>query len=151
MGLTELPAGVRRVRGWERRLNEALAAAGKKPYRFGEHDCYRVALAALEALTGIDLWPGWAGMYTTPFEALRRMHEYGGAGFDEAFSRLFGAAALRPVKRAKRGDMVKVLAADGAPHLGVCIGALVCGLREEGMAYARLATGECFWPIGREG
>jgi len=133
-----------RREGWEARLAAVLEQARARPYRLGEHDCFRVACAAVEALTGRDLWTPFAGTYRTRKQALRRIAEYGGE-FDAAASKLFGA----PVSRAafaQRGDIVKYVAA-GEPHLGVCNGAEVALLTDAGLAFLPLSECMCCWRI----
>lgn len=136
-----------RREGWERRLQDVVQAAQGQPYRLGEHDCFRFACAAVEALTGEDRWAEWAGRYITRHRALRLLHEYGGGGFTEAFNKFFGA---EPVVRglARRGDVLEYVDAAGEQHLGVCIGAEVAVLGEAGLAFVKLSQCRHAWRVG---
>lgn len=133
--------------GWERRLLRALEAARSTPYALGRHDCFRFACAAVEALTGEDLWPAWAGRYRTRRGALRLIHAYAGAGFTEAFSKLFGASPVR-ASLARRGDVLEYVDPRAEQHLGVALGADVAVLGERGLAFVRLSACRHAWAIG---
>lgn len=135
-----------RLPGWESRLAAVLAAARAQPYVLGEHDCFRLACAAVEALTGVDHWPRWAGTYRTPRQALARIVAFGG-DFQRAFSRLFGGG-LQPMARARRGDIALYVDAGAQSHLGVVVGAQVVVLGEQGVL--ALKRGQCVgcWRIG---
>lgn len=135
-----------RLPGWESRLAAALDDARARPYALGEHDCFRVACAAVEALTGVDHWSHWGGTYRTPRQALARIVAFGG-DFEHAFSRLFGGE-LQPMSAARRGDIALYVDAAGDRHLGVVVGAQVAALGEHGVV--PLKRGECVgcWRIG---
>jgi hypothetical protein len=134
-----------RLEGWERRLEDVLQAAESEPYVLGVHDCFKVACAAVHALTGVDFWPEWAGRYNTQQEALRLIVEYGG-DFDGAFSRLFGTELGNPLF-ARRGDVLK-FESEGVPHLGVCRGRGVVVLGEKGLQTIPLRSCAGVWKIG---
>lgn len=134
-----------RKAGWETRLAAVVADARKKPYVLGSHDCFRFSCAAVEALTGKDLWPQWAGKYRTKTQALRLIVEYGG-DFTSAFTKLFGTAPA-PMASANRGDIAEYVCA-GEQHLGVVTGATVALLCEVGvMPLPRRLCNHC-WRIG---
>jgi len=137
---------VTRLPGWEGRLAEVVEVARSEPYALGAHDCFRFACRAVEALTGVDLWSEWAGRYRTRREALRRIHEYGGAGFTEAGTKLFGVAPAR-VATARRGDVLEYVDPDGEQHLGVCVGGDVAVLAEAGLAFVKLSQCRHVWRI----
>lgn len=136
-----------RLEGWESRLAAVIEAARHERYELGRHDCFRVVCRGVQALTGIDLWAPWAGTYRTRAQSLRRIAEYGGGSFDAAFSRLFG---VEPVDRAlaRRGDVVKYVDQEGVPHLGLCNGASVAVLAEEGLTFMELSACSSCWRIG---
>lgn len=142
----ELPADVRRREGWELRLDAVISRARGLPYVIGEHDCFRVACGAVEALTEIDLWSPWAGSYATRLQALRRIHAYCGGGFTQAFSKL-SATSPADIKLARRGDIVEYVE-QREPHLGVCIGAEIALLAENGLRFYPLRLGRHCWRIG---
>lgn len=136
-----------RLQGWEGRLSAVVEAARNTPYKLGEHDCFRFACAAVEALTGADVWTAWRGRYRTRREALRRIREFGGGGFTEAGTKLFGVAPV-PVGLARRGDVLEYADDSCAAHLGVCVGAHVAVLAESGLAFVRLSDCRHAWRVG---
>lgn len=140
---------LKRRQGWELRLVQVVEAARHAPYELGKHDCFRFSCAAVEALTGIDFWPRWAGTYATQAQALRRMVEYGGS-FDGAISRLFGVE-LERWQLAHQGDVMKYVQSAGArvtPHLGVCLGSEAAVLAEEGLLFVPISVCAGAWRIG---
>lgn len=142
--------GVDRRPGWERRLIAVLAEASTKPYKLGEHDCFRLACRAIEALTGVDFWAEW-GAYSNEREAARLIAR-AGQTWDGAFSNAFGVVPISP-RLARRGDVVKYVGPGGLngrvePHLGVCVGATVAVLAERGLMYVPLAACEHCWRVG---
>ena len=135
-----------RIEGWEGRLAAVIDAACCTPYVLGQHDCFRLACEAVNALTGVDHWPAWAGRYHTPREALRLLAENGGS-FTAAFTQLFGVEPSAP-NTAQRGDVLEYRDATGQQHLGVCVGAHVALLGEQGLAFQRLRDCAHVWRIG---
>jgi hypothetical protein len=135
-----------RLPGWEERLASVIERAWAEPYVLGRHDCFRVACAALAALTGEDRWPQWAGRYTSKSESYALIRRYGGS-FDRAFDWFFGIEN-EPARRARRGDIVKYVDATGEAHLGVCLAPGVAVLGERGMELIELAACCCCWRIG---
>lgn len=148
-----------RIQGWEGRLAGAIAA-GRRPYKLGEHDCFRFACAAVEALIGVDLWAPWAGRYRTKRQALRLLKQYAGEAalelgmpygsanvFTLAFSRLFGAAP-EAIARAQRGDVAEYVDGAGEQHLGIVNGARVVVLLESGLGDVPRSSCAHAWRIG---
>ena len=144
VNLTPMPP-LTRQEGWEARLAAVVEAARATPYKLGEHDCVRLAMAAVRALTGHDAWPQFAGTYATRRDAMRLLAAYG-KDFASAFSWLFSVPAA-PMALAMRGDVCHFVAR-GEHHLGVCIGQHVAVMVEAGLAYVpRSACTQC-WRIG---
>lgn len=134
-----------RLQGWESRLAQVIEEARHRPYVLGEHDCFRVACLSVEALTGENRWPEFAGKYSTEREALRLIAQHG-RSFEGAFDAFFGAPHIN-VRLARRGDIV-ALENGGQKHLGVCEGALVAALGPEGLVRMPLLECLCAWRIG---
>jgi hypothetical protein len=134
-----------RLEGWEGRLVQVIEAARHRPYVLGEHDCFRVACQAVEALTGEDKWPEFAGRYSTEREALHLLAQHGHS-FEESFDWFF-SVKHSDVRLARRGDIV-ALANGGQKHLGVCEGALVAALGPDGLVRVPLLECLCCWRIG---
>jgi hypothetical protein len=134
-----------RLEGWEDRLFAVIEAARHAPYRLGEHDCLRVACQSVQALTGVDLWPQFAG-YTTTRQALAKILEYGKT-LPEAVSFVLGVEPESP-KLARRGDVCHYI--DTEDHLGVCIGEHVAVLGPDGIALVPITSDavRCCWRIG---
>lgn len=134
--------------GWEGRLAAAIEAARGQPYRLGEHDCFRFACRVVEALTGVDLWPPFAGRYASQRQALKVIAEWGGT-FTEAFTAFFGSAPQR-MAWARRGDIAEVLDIEPPhlPHLGVVTGSQIAVLLDTGLAFLPRSRGRHCWRIG---
>ena len=159
--------GMTRKEGWELRLADSIEAARAKPYVLGEHDCLRVALGAVEAITGVEMWSRFAGKYSSRREALRlfldrsRWSEFYGGEipkekeceaqgatltiFETVFSILFGTLPI-DARLARKGDVVKYV--DREEHLGVCVGAQVAVLKDDGLSFVPRSKCSLCWRIG---
>lgn len=140
------PSRVERLPGWEDRLFATITAARAKPYKLGEHDCFRLACATVEALTGVNPWEPWAGAYASKREALRRIAEFAG-DFTAAASKFFGSAPER-MELARRGDICEYVDDAGEQHLGIVIGVMVALLGPEGLEFVQLDLCRHCWRIG---
>lgn len=134
-----------RLAGWERRLAELVAAARDEPYVLGSHDCFRLACRVVEALTGVDRWPEFAG-YSTRREALAKLAAHGST-FEAAAAWFFGGPA-RPIAEARRGDIVMIVDVSGQKHLGVCLGQRSVGLLSGGIISGPTLALPCCWRVG---
>ena len=135
-----------RLEGWEGRLAALIQTANGKPYCLGQNDCFRLACGAIEALTGVDRWPEWAGKYTTRRECLALMAGHG-HNFTEAASWFFGS---QPVswKQCHRGDILEYRDAANAAHLVICNGDHAIGMLDAGLVRLRLNACVHGWRIG---
>jgi hypothetical protein len=109
-----------------------LRDARARPYVLGEHDCFRVACRVVEALTGVDRWPLFAG-YATKREALAKIAAFGST-FEHAGDWFFGASSRTLVSHAQRGDIIAMRTRDAQKHLCVCAGRTVYCTLADGMA-----------------
>jgi len=134
-----------RLAGWESRLSSVIESARRLPYVLGEHDCFRVACLAIEALTGIDHWPQFRG-YRTRREALAAIARHGST-FEAAGDWFFGSPRV-PARRARRGDLVALADAAGEKHLGVCLGRTAAYLAPGGLVFLPVKSALCAWRIG---
>lgn len=134
-----------RVDGWERRLDAVIEAARGEPYELGRHDCFRMACHVIEALTGADRWPEFAG-YRTKREALAKIAVHG-ATFEAAGDWFFGGARM-DWKRARRGDIMAIATTDGEKHLGVCMGERAAFLAPDGLIWVAASSALCAWRVG---
>ena len=139
-------ATVHRLEGWESRLSAVIEGARDKPYVLGQHDCFSVSCAAVEALTGVDRWPEWRGRYATKDQALRLLASRA-SSFEDAGDGFFGVPRVATAF-ARRGDIVALATADGAKHLGVCLGSRAACLSESGLVFVPVANCLCAWRIG---
>lgn len=135
-----------RLEGWEERLDAVIEAARTRRYVLGEHDCCRLACAAVAALTGIDRWPEIAGRYRTKREALVLIARWG-ASADRAADAFFGGERV-DVRRAQRGDLVMLATADGERHLGINLGTETAYMADAGLTLIRTRDGLCAWRVG---
>ena len=134
-----------RLAGWEEALGALIEQARAQPYVLGEHDCFRLACSVIEALTGVNRWPEFAG-YRTRREALAKLAAHG-SNFEAAGDWFFGAARV-DVKLAQRGDLLAVQTADGEKHLGVCLGAETALLGPQGLVFMPTLAALCCWKVG---
>lgn len=123
-----------RTPDWPERLAEQVAAAQAKPYVIGVHDCLRFSCQCIFAMTGVDLWPQFAG-YTTRREAVAVLAKHG-ATLEAAAASVMGVQPA-PVLSARRGDVVTFRDRYGE-HLGVCVGTHVAVLGHAGLLFVRL-------------
>lgn len=128
---------------WPERLAAVLEAARHQPYELGQHDCLRVTCQAIEAMTGADLWPRFAG-YTTHREALRTILQIAPT-LGEAVSLVLGREP-QALPLTQRGDVV-LYRDEGGEHLGVCNGATVALLAEAGLTFVPLSAAVQSWRV----
>ena len=133
-----------RLQGWETRLALLVEEARCRPYQLGEHDCFRMACRVVEALTGVDRWPEFAG-YRTKREALALLAR-NGSSFEDAFDKLAGERI--EARAARRGDLVCVQSEDGEKHLGVVTGQDAAFLAPDGIRWVPIAACTCAWRVG---
>jgi len=133
-----------RLDGWESRLNLVLADARTRPYILGEHDCFRVTCRVIQALTGVDRWPDFAG-YTTKREAISGIAKYGRT-FETAYDWFFGERI--ELNFARRGDIAAIATPDGEKHLGVVMGKQIYVLYELGLTAVPRRAAHCAWRVG---
>lgn len=136
-----------RREGWEARLAAAIDAALNEPYVLGENDCLRLACAAVDALTGTDYWPRFAG-YRTHRQALVTIARIA-PSLGEAVTATLGVQPASP-RAALRGDLLLFRDDVGEDHLGVCIGRDVVLLAADGAITTGIDDARllCSWRIG---
>jgi len=133
---------LRRLENWPEKLAEQIALAQNTPYQIGVHDCLRLSCKVIEAMTGKDYWPQFAG-YTPRREAVAKLAEYGDS-LEAAAAAVLGVTPS-PRFSASRGDLLIVKDKYGE-HLGVCTGSSVAVLEHSGLLMLRLdhsAVGNC--------
>lgn len=132
---------------WPERLATAVDAARGRPYVLGENDCLRLACAAVEALTGEDFWPRFAG-YRTHRQALVTIARIA-PSLGEAVTATLGVPPIR-VFGAWRGDLLLFRDDRGEDHLGVALGRNVLVMAAEGPLHIGLDHPGlvCAWRVG---
>lgn len=135
-----------RIPGWEKRLAAAIANARRQTYTLGVWDCFRFPCAVVEALTGVDRWPEFAGSYATRGEALRRIAEHGGS-FEAAATWFFGSEPIAPTL-ARRGDMASCRDPAGDLHLAVVTGPQMLSMGEGGVVVLPRSAAINAWRVG---
>ncbi len=119
-----------RQEGWPERFAEVVAQAQDRHYVLGEWDCLRFSCAAIEAITGHDFWPRFAG-YKTKRQALVTIARIG-PSLGEAVSEVLMQSPMRP-PASRRGDLLLYRCPLGEDHLGMCLGARVAVLAATGL------------------
>lgn len=132
---------------WPERLAAAVDAARGKPYVLGENDCWRLACAVIEALTGEDFWPRFAG-YKTKRQALAIIARIA-PSFGEAVTVTLGVPQS-VVFAARRGDLLLFRDDRGEYHLGVVLGRNALVMAADGPMHIGLnhVGMICAWRIG---
>lgn len=136
-----------RREGWESRLAAAIEAARGQPYVLGENDCLRLACAAVEAVTGTDYWPRFAG-YRTKRQALVTIARIA-PSLGEAVTATLGVQPSRPAS-ALRGDIALFRDPGGEDHLGVVTGSRVMLAMPDGVGSVAIDHPGllCSWRVG---
>lgn len=134
-----------RLDGWETHLCAAIETSQGKQYVLGKNDCLRLACAAVEALTGADYWPRFAG-YKTKRQALVKIAKLG-PSLADAVTATLGVQPSGTLS-AQRGDLL--LYRDEDDHLGVCVGRDVVLTAPEGTITVPIDDARllCSWRIG---
>lgn len=127
-----------RLDDWEIRLLTYIRSIKKKPFRWGEHDCFIFAGSAIYAQTGEDIYSGAVGKYYDSETAKQFCKEN---GFKSHIHYISKHLSPRPsILHAMRGDIVAMRSVDGNPALGVCQGDGVYGIGDEGIYTAPLSN-----------
>lgn len=135
-------AAMPRVPDWEARLAAHGEAMRVASYALGRLDCARAAVGAVEAVTGVDIWPPALPAYQTPTGMAKAMKRMGWATLDDAASALLGDAI--PPLAAHSGDVVS----DGQA-LGWMTASGPVALSEAGLVMMAPASLVRAWPAGR--
>lgn len=136
---------VTRREGWESRLAAVIEAARAEPYVLGSHDCFRLACRVIEALTGVDRWPEFAG-YRSKREALASLAQFG-SSFESAGDWFFGAPRV-DLRQARRGDIALLIDDGGEKHLAVVLDHRAACMRPEGLLFIPLNACTAAWRVG---
>jgi hypothetical protein len=132
---------------WPERLAAVVDASMARPYKLGEWDCLRFACTAIEAMTGTDFWPRFAG-YKTKRGAHKAMLSAG-----DTYAAAVGATLEVPEQSpllARRGDLVMYRDLLDEDCLGVCIGGHVAVLAHDRLLRVPLTDARlsASWRVG---
>lgn len=133
-----------RVLEWPQRLDEAIAAASTRSFRYGGQDCALFAADCVLAMTGVDYASELRG-YESKLAAYRIVERYG--SLEAMITALLQRDPKHPAQ-ARRGDVVmadiELAPGESGESIGVCDG-LRCwfpqavGLRSLPRSRARIA------------
>lgn len=140
------------IADWRTRLDGFLAAAARRPFAWGRHDCCLFAADWVLEIAGVDPAAAFRGRYTTPRGALRALKRYGTGDLVGTVSAALGRPPWHGPLYAQRGDLVAVaseLAGWPEPTLGVIGHTGVIHLLTEpaGLARRPLRQAVAAWPV----
>lgn len=135
-----------RLPDWPRRLTDALAAARRRGFVWGSHDCWTAAAAIACAVTGRDPAAAVRGTYATEEEAEAILARCGGLeAYVAGTLAEFGAPECDPAF-VQRGDLVLVEAGNQR-MVGVIADARIAVPGVDGMQLLRLGRARRAWAI----
>ena len=121
------------------RIVEAtLARELAKPYAYGSADCFMLGCAFIDALTGSTVADKHRGAYRTLPGAQRALRRRGHKSLVSFFAAELGQEPKGGAE-ARLGDLVVLRLADGAEHVGVCLGGRFVTKTERGRSDHGLA------------
>jgi hypothetical protein len=100
---------MKRVEGWETRLNDFIESRHNTRFQWGIHDCALFSWTAVEVITGIDLAHWCRGKYRNKAGAYKLLQNYSnGGGLEETAEKLAKQFELKEIESsfAGRGDVV---------------------------------------------
>ncbi|WQO66185.1 hypothetical protein U8C40_03090 [Sinorhizobium medicae] len=109
-----------------------------KPYAYGSADCFMLGCAFVDALTGSATAERYRGAYRTLAGAQRALRRRGHTSLVSFFAAELGQQPKGGAE-ARLGDLVILRLADGAEHVGVCLGARFVTKTERGRSDHGLA------------
>jgi hypothetical protein len=107
-----------------RKVDATLTAEFAKPYDYGQperSDCFMVGCALVDALEGRNHVQKYAGTYKTLAGAQRALRKRGFKSLIDFWTAELGRPPVGAAE-AQFGDLVILRLADGAEHVGVCVG-----------------------------
>jgi hypothetical protein len=131
-----------RLKDWPSRLDAALAAARRRPFEWGAHDCCLFAASVVEACTGVDLAAELRGTYSDALAAAALVESLGGI---DAIAALAGLE-IDP-ELAAAGD-IGLAEIEGRQSLVVNGGQVWLGAGAGGLLVAPASSVTRAWRIG---
>ncbi|MBO0142255.1 hypothetical protein JZX87_13895 [Agrobacterium sp. Ap1] len=111
------------------------------PYAYGDpdrSDCFMMGCALVDAIEGRRMSETYAGAYSSLAGAQRALRKRGFTSLIDFWAAELGRPGVAPAE-ARFGDLVVLLLADGAEHVGVCLGIRFVTKTPEGRTFHDLS------------
>lgn len=135
---------ITRKEDWQLPLMQFLAAAARRPFQPGVHDCALFTAGAVEAMTGVDIAAAFRGRYSTLRGGHRVLRRCGYA--DHVAIAAYNFPEIAPAFAAP-GDIAVVPTPDG-PALGIVQGASIYVVAPTGLGAHGLLTASRAFKVG---
>ena len=134
-----------RVEHWELKLNEQIKLYWNQKFQYGKSDCATFVCHVLKAITGVDYYEQFKGLYSTRVGALKVIAKEGSLA--DLTTKTFGVEVKAP-RYAMRGDPVLYVDKETKEEcLGICIGHFVIAPRKEGLGTFNLLNALHTWNV----
>lgn len=127
---------------WPAKLAEQIEGARRRPFCYGEHDCFMFAANVVLAMTGDDPARDLRGVYSDERSALITIARYG--SLQMVAVACFGAPS--DAICARRGDVVMVNRS-GVESLAVVLDHRVAAPGALGLEFGYLSEALCCWRV----
>jgi|TARA_Y100000310_G_scaffold194059_1_gene194038 hypothetical protein len=99
---------MRRIDGWEIKLDDFIRSRQYTKFEWGEHDCTSFACDAIKEITSTDVLYWFRGRYRNKITAYELLKEFSGGGLIETFDKLTSEFGMSEIEQnfAGRGDLV---------------------------------------------
>lgn len=125
---------MKRYDDWQNRLTEYVNSVVKKPFKWGEHDCFIFTGQCVKVMTGENYIDEMIGKYHDAESSLKYAKTIGVKNHIEFMSRRFSA---RPsILHMMRGDIAVLPGLQSDFALGICQGSKVYTVGETGLYIA---------------
>jgi hypothetical protein len=141
---------MRRITGWEKKLDEAIATAENRRFKWGTFDCALFVCDCVLAMTGVDLAQDFRGTYQTGKEALKVIKAFAGSSLEALAVKIAEANGISeiPVSFASRGDVVLIKQEKAPDALGIVgTDARFACCASEGLAFIPISNWKRAWRI----
>ena len=120
-----------RIEHWELKLDKQIKLWQNQQFAYGKSDCAIFVCDVLKAVTGVDYYEEFKGLYSTRVRALKIIAKEGSLA--NLVTKTFKIEP-KPSRYAMRGDPVLYIDKETKEEcLGICIGHLIIAPKEEGL------------------
>lgn len=128
---------LQRFDDWQKRLTAYLRSVSKKPFEWGEHDCFIFSMNCVKAMTGFDEPLICVGKYDSEESGKQLIKTHGFKSHIHYIAKTF---KTRPGGKfsAMRGDLVLMRGVQGVGALGICQGERIYSVGNDGIESAPL-------------